>query len=76
MTPCRGARYRLHEAAAHDLDAVATYFQQDSPQVAIRFLEAAQETFERLTQTPELGGLFESSHLHLSGIRIWRVKGF
>lgn len=43
MTQGAGARYLLRGAAVSDLDELAAYIQQDSPQAAIRFLEAAQE---------------------------------
>ena len=76
MTQGSDARFLLREAAVNDLDELASYIQQDSPQSAIRFLEAAQETFELLAQSPELGGLFESQNPHLSGMRIWQIKGF
>jgi toxin ParE1/3/4 len=66
----------LRGAAVNDLDEAAAYIQQDSPQAAIRFLDAAQETFGVLARSPELGGSFESSNPHFSGIRVWRVKGF
>ncbi len=59
-----------------DLDELATYIQKDSPQTAIRFLEAAQATFELLAQTPELGGILPMGNPRLSGVRVWQVKGF
>ncbi len=76
MTQGPGARFLLPGAAVNDLDEVAAYIQQGSPEAAIRFLEAAQETFGALARTPELGGLFESGNPHLAGMRIWQVKGF
>ncbi len=76
MTPGPIARFLLREAAVNDLDELATYIQKDSPQAAIRFLEAAQETFGVLARTPELGGVFECRKPDFSGMRIWQVKGF
>ena len=76
MTPGPGARLLLRKAADDDLDSLAAYIQQDSPQAAIRFLEAAQETFGALARTPELGGSFGSRNPRFSGMRIWQVKGF
>ena len=76
MTAGPGARYLLREAVVNDLDSLAAYIQQDSPQAAIRFLEAAEETFGTLAQMPELGGLFESRIAHFSDMRIWQIKGF
>ena len=76
MSQGPGVRFLLRVAAVKDLDEAAAYIQHDSPQAAIRFLEAAQESFGTLARTPELGGLFESTNPHLSGMRIWQVKGF
>ena len=76
MTPGPGARFLLRATAVNDLDELATCIQKDSPQAAIRFLEAAQETFAVLARTPALGGLFESRNPHFSGMRTWQVKGF
>ena len=74
MTPGPGARFLLREAAVNDLDELAAYIQKDSPQAAIRFLEAAQETFGVLARTPELGGVFESRNPRFSGIAFGRSK--
>jgi hypothetical protein len=41
--------------AVNDLDELAAYIQKDSPQAAMRFLEAAQATFEALAQTFHYG---------------------
>jgi toxin ParE1/3/4 len=70
------SRLLLREAAVNDLDELAAHIQQDSPQSAIRFLEATQETFDALARRPELGGLFESHHQLLAGTLVWQVKDF
>ncbi len=56
MTPGPGAKFLPREAVVNDLDELAAYIQKNSPHAAIRFLEAAQETFGVLARTPELGG--------------------
>ena len=76
MTEEPGARFLLRDAAVKDLDDLAAHIQRDSPQTAIRFLEAAEETFQFLARTPELGGVFELPNRSLSGMRRWRIKGF
>ncbi len=76
MTPDSAAKILLREAVVADLDELACRIQKDNPQTAIRFLEAAQETFETLARMPELGGCFETTNPRLSGIRVWRIKGF
>jgi len=64
------------EAALRDLDAQAEFIQQDSPDAAIRFLEAARETFDLLAKMPELGGVCEFGSPNAAGIRVWPIKGF
>ncbi len=76
MTEGSGARFLLREAVVKDLDDLAAYIQRDSLEMAIRFLEAAQDTFALLSRTPELGGVFDLPNPHLSGMRVWRIKGF
>ena len=53
MTPDRAAKILLREAVVADLDELATRIQEDNPQIAIRFLEAARETFELLAREAE-----------------------
>jgi len=69
-------RIYRHDAAWRDLDELAAYIQKDSPQAAIRFLEQAEESFQVLARSPELGGLCAFSHPKTSGLRVWSVKGF
>lgn len=64
------------ETALQDLDHQAEFIQQDSPEAAIRFLEAASEAFELLADMPELGGVCEFSSPKTAGIRVWAIKGF
>lgn len=49
---------------------------RDNPGAAERFLQAAEETFEKLAEMPNVGRRWESPHKRLQGVRIWRVKGF
>jgi toxin ParE1/3/4 len=76
MTEGSGGKFWLRETAIKDLDDLAAYIQQDSAPAAIRFLEAAEGTFELLSRAPELGRLFELPHRMLSGMRVWPIKGF
>lgn len=42
-------RYRVSPAAAEDMNAIVDYLRERSPIAAVRFVEAAQATFEHLT---------------------------
>ena len=61
--------------ALRDLDEQATFIQKDSPQAAIRFLEAAEAAFELLARTPQLGSLYELPGPKFTGMRMWTIKG-
>ena len=48
------ARILRTDAALRDLDQQATFIQRDTPQAAIRFLDAAEASFRLLADMPEL----------------------
>jgi len=64
------------EAALRDLNERAKFIQRDSPDAAIRFLAAAEASFQLLAGTPELGEQQEYRHQRLTGLRAWQVRGF
>ena len=64
------------ERALRDLDEQGTFIQQDSPQAAIRFLEAADAAFALLARTPHLGSLYQLPGPKFTGMRLWTIKGF
>jgi toxin ParE1/3/4 len=72
-------KYRivLKNQAERDLRQTATYLLeyrgQDS---AIRFLEAAEQSFDRLAQMPAIGKNCQMKHPRLKDVRQWRVKAF
>ncbi len=49
---------------------------EDSPESALRFVEAIQETFTLLEKNPEMGRHYQAVSRRLAGIRIWRISGF
>ena len=59
-----------------DLRQIAQYIAHDDRRAAIRFLDAAETTFQQLAESPELGSLGEFQSPALSGVRRWRVKRF
>jgi toxin ParE1/3/4 len=64
------------DAALHDLDGQAAFIQKDNPNAAIRFLAAADATFQRLASMPELGERQDFRRPSLAGLRVWQVQGF
>jgi len=62
--------------AQRDLDEIAAYLQRDSPNVAIRFLERAEETFALLAAMRLIGPGYPSRNPRLQGLRTWSISGF
>lgn len=64
------------ELAIRDLDEHAEYIAQDNLDAAIRFLEAAEETFRQIAEMPGMGSPQEHKHPQLVGVRRWAVMDF
>ncbi len=62
--------------AINDLSSHAEYIGLDSPAAAWRFLQAAEDTFERLSRNPELGAVGEFRSPELAEMRRWRIHLF
>lgn len=67
---------RRTAASFQDLDELATYIQHHSADAAMRFLAAAEATFKRLAQMPELGQRQEIGSSRLVELRAWQVQEF
>jgi len=50
--------------------------QQHAVDVAIRFSEALEATYERIAEFPDLGSLWESDKKRPKELRCWPVPGF
>jgi toxin ParE1/3/4 len=64
------------DAALADLNEQAKYIPRDSPRAAIRFLAAAEASFQLLATMPELGQRQEFGRTELAELRAWQVRGF
>jgi toxin ParE1/3/4 len=69
-------RITKHQLAKSDLAEQAEYIRKDNPRAALRFLDAAEKTFEELASQPRLGGLEECTKPELAGLGCWRIRGF
>lgn len=73
MTP----RFVLLPAADQDLDDQAAYLAREAGlELALRFYDAAAETFSFLARNPGVGAPREAKDPVHAGIRVWRVTGF
>jgi toxin ParE1/3/4 len=64
-------RYRLYPSANADMDALVDYLRERNPVAAVRFVEAAQATFEHVCEAPRGYPEFRSADRTLQGLR-WR----
>ena len=66
----------VSDPAELDLRDCALYIGQDNAQAAIRFLDAADETFKRLADFPGSGAPYEAISQAFHGMRRSHVSGF
>ena len=70
-------RLIVRPRATEDLSEQFLYYAQEaSKETALRFLEAAEATFEDLRQMPGSGVRRAVGNPALGEVRQWRVKGF
>jgi toxin ParE1/3/4 len=63
-------------AAENDLIELWAYIARDNPEAADRVYQAIQKTFKSLVTIPEMGTLYQSRRIKLSGIRFFPVKKY
>ncbi len=72
-----GGRAHKTPRAKRDLEDCAIYLiDHGSLQVALRFLESAEATFETLVDHPGFGRQLQFARPELEGLRSFRVQGF
>ena len=64
--------------AIRDLADIAVYLAEEGPSddLAFRFLDAAESSFEQLAAMPAMGVARAFHDPELEGVRMWRVVGF
>jgi toxin ParE1/3/4 len=68
--------YLLTPAADRDIDEQFVYLAKQNRDVAVRFFQAAEATFEQLAVMPELGERQHFGRDELAKLRAWQVQGF
>jgi toxin ParE1/3/4 len=69
-------RIVIRPEASLDIDRHVAYLSQIESQVAMRFFDAARQTFAALARMPKIGSIYRSSAEESQEIRRWAVKGF
>jgi toxin ParE1/3/4 len=62
--------------AEAELTILAEYIARSSIRTAIRFYEAAQDSFQRIVRSPDLGVTLEFDAPAANGVRAWAIRGF
>jgi len=62
--------------AERDVEECFVYIGKESLDAGVRFLVAAEESFEFLAKMPHIGSPREFRSTRLRNIRMWPVKGF
>ena len=65
------SRYRLSPAAVEDMEAIIDYLRERNPVAAVRFIEAAQGTFEHVASMPLAYPKMRTTKTALADMR-WR----
>ena len=69
-------RLQVSDIARQDLFDCAEHIARDNLEAALRFLEAADRSFERLALNPLIGRKRSFQHRMLAGVRSSLVEGF
>lgn len=70
------ARIAFRPRADHDIDDIAAYLFEESPEAAIRFYDAVDATVSGLRQWPSSGRTWDWTGPGQQPLRAFRVKGF
>jgi toxin ParE1/3/4 len=62
--------------AKRDLAEVATHYGEESLELELRFLAAAEKSFDRLLAVPEKGARRNYAHPRLQTLRMWPIPDF
>ncbi|MCW6050985.1 type II toxin-antitoxin system RelE/ParE family toxin [Lyngbya sp. CCAP 1446/10] len=69
-------RIVIRPMASFDIDEQFAYIATNNFDAALRFFDAARQTFSQLAQMPAIGSLYSIENPRLVGLRKWAVRGF
>lgn len=72
----KNRRIIKRERALDDLEHRSEYIRQHNPRAALRFLDAAEATFQRLAAMPGMGARYEPDHPALAELRFFPISRF
>jgi toxin ParE1/3/4 len=65
------------ELAGQDIDeAIAHYQTEGGAELALRFIEALQQGFQRISRSPGVGSPRYAYELGIEGLRVWPLRHF
>ncbi len=64
------------EGVFEELVNMSVYLAEDNKEIAHKFLDACNATFQFLADNRKVGSIRKFESVELSEIRMWRVKGF
>jgi len=67
---------RVRPRADTEIDTLADYIANDSPDAALRFLDAVQKSFDLIGEQPGIGSRRYAHLPMLEGLRMWVVSDF
>ncbi|MGK7891147.1 MAG: type II toxin-antitoxin system RelE/ParE family toxin [Leptolyngbyaceae cyanobacterium] len=72
-----GYQLQVRDRATQDLRSHANYISSaGNTDAAVRFLEAAEQTFNQLTETPNIGKVVAIADKAFGDVRQWRIRSF
>jgi toxin ParE1/3/4 len=73
-----GRRLRIlkHPRVPEDIEEIASFIAAGDLDAALRFIDAVESTFERLSERPFIGFSRPTRNPAFAGLRIWPVQGY
>ena len=66
--------WRITPRAKSDVREIYVYIDKDKSDPAVRFLQAAYDTFELISQMPGSGRKWQGDNSRLQGVRVYPMK--
>jgi len=69
-------RIIVHDEARFDVIDIAYAISDDNVEASIRFIDAIDAAYRRLSEMPGVGALRDYANPRFTGMRMWPVTGF